>query len=57
MKGGKADKTRRSSSGKPGAKRAAPNQNKGAERPANVAPKKGSRKHPEVGGGSSTGEE
>lgn len=57
MKGGKADKTRRSNSGKPGAKRAAPNQNKGGERPANVAPKKGSRKRPEVGGGSSAGEE
>ena len=57
MKGGKADKLRRDSSGKPASKRTGANQTKGAARPANVAPKKGSRKRPDVGGGSSSGDE
>lgn len=57
MKGGKSDKTR-PSTGKPVAKRGAPKQKKkGAERPFTVSPPKGSRKHPEIGGGSSKGEE
>jgi len=57
MKGGKADKPRRSSSSKPASKRTGATQSKGAARPANVAPKKGSRKRPDVGGGSSSGHE
>ena len=57
MKGGKADKSKRTSSSKPASKRAVANQSKGAARPANVAPRKGVRKRPDVGGGSSKGEE
>ena len=57
MKGGKADKPRRSSFGKPAGKPPGARPSKGAPRPASGAPKKGSRKRPDVGGGSSTGQE
>ncbi|MEP6832297.1 MAG: hypothetical protein ABJB74_02840 [Gemmatimonas sp.] len=57
MKGGKADKTRRSAPGKPTHPRGDPGKTKAKARPDNMAPKKGSRKRPDVGGGSSSGED
>lgn len=58
MKGGKADKPRKSTSSKPPHPRAGGDKSKGsATRPANVAPPKGSRKRPGSGGISSTGED
>lgn len=58
MKGGKADKPRKSASSKPSHPRAGADKSKGgANRPANVAPPKGSRKRPGSGGLSSSGED
>ncbi|MEO7361193.1 MAG: hypothetical protein ABI120_12750 [Gemmatimonadaceae bacterium] len=57
MKGGKADKTRRTSANKPANARADAKKTKGGARPPNVAPPKGSRKRPDSGPMSTSGDD